>query len=168
MKKINKFDEADKNEALIYLKKCIDSEGNSSNDKNKDVVQPEKKQDISKITKQGVSVSLKKITSLQNNSVKRLGSNRTLKRHKVINKDVNVKNTTLKCKICSSTKRSILNFLEHLNSHMGTPISCGKCRQSFNGRISFDFHLSNMCGKNFASKKKFKCSECSRVIILIT
>lgn len=159
MNKINNFDEADRNEALVYLKQCIDSERIPARNKN----EVKKKENTSR-TKQQTSVSLRKMTGLQTNSVsKRLRSDRILKKRKIINNDVMVKGTVLKCKICDSTKRSVLNFLEHLNSHVGTPISCVKCRQSFNGRVSFDFHVGNTCGRNVASNKIYKCEECSKV-----
>lgn len=92
------------------------------------------------------------------------GSNKTLAKRKRPLK-ISVKLPLLKCRSCSATAKTKSKLLAHMNeSHAGTPISCRKCRSSFNSSVSYDWHLVHVCeGRRKAAARKYVCPECSRV-----
>lgn len=75
-----------------------------------------------------------------------------------------VKPFTLKCKICCATRKTKLQFLEHLETHVEAPISCLKCKRSFNSKVSFEWHHIHLCHiRKIATQRIYKCNECSQV-----
>ncbi|KAB0804812.1 hypothetical protein PPYR_01782 [Photinus pyralis] len=70
----------------------------------------------------------------------------------------------LECPVCNQikdTKSAILKHLEHF--HIGVPLSCLRCRKTFNSEPSYNWHILNLCWrKKRISLKKFKCPECPK------
>ncbi|KAK4885663.1 hypothetical protein RN001_001934 [Aquatica leii] len=75
----------------------------------------------------------------------------------------------LKCKICEVVKTTKVQFLKHIEEHIEIPVTCRKCRKTFNSRYSFDWHLIHLC-KNVQKtmSKKYKCLQCPKEFMLQT
>lgn len=75
-----------------------------------------------------------------------------------------VKKPKLKCRICDSLHQTKTSFLNHLETHVSTPISCKLCKRSFNNKTSFSCHSSlKMCRKRSISSKKYYCDQCPKI-----
>ncbi|KAF5299924.1 hypothetical protein FQR65_LT09319 [Abscondita terminalis] len=69
----------------------------------------------------------------------------------------------LKCTICQEVKSTKIQYLKHLEGHIGTPITCRRCRKTFNNDASFQWHLSNLCSyRHKLLTNKYKCSQCPK------
>lgn len=79
--------------------------------------------------------------------------------------ETTVKPPVLRCKVCNETKPNKKLLLGHLETHIGTPVSCVKCRRAFNSNIAFEWHLRHLCNlRRKAGAKTFKCNECPKVL----
>lgn len=103
--------------------------------------------------------------SLDNDNGKEASRRKVHKKIKFANTNAaTVKPFMLKCKVCGVMKKTKLQFFEHLEMHVQTPISCLKCKRSFNGRLSFEWHLLNLCHiRKIITKRTYKCNECPQV-----
>ncbi|KAK5647373.1 hypothetical protein RI129_002265 [Pyrocoelia pectoralis] len=74
----------------------------------------------------------------------------------------------LKCPICNEAKDTKISLFKHLEClHVDVPLSCLKCRKTFNSQTSFSWHISNLCSrKKRILMKQFKCPECSKEFAL--
>ncbi|EFA06347.2 Zinc finger protein 184-like Protein [Tribolium castaneum] len=79
--------------------------------------------------------------------------------------NLSVKKTTYKCKVCSFTERTKKVMLKHLQTHVGAPLSCFKCKKTFNGSVAYKWHLGHYCTPVFYDKWKYKCSLCPREFV---
>lgn len=132
------MDESDKSEAINYLQKCIDTKAS------------------------------KKLKSKNRRSKSEGKANQKLYLKRTIYKETIkstiVKAPVLKCKICSETKPNKQLLLKHLETHIGTPVTCIKCRRSFNNNVAFEWHIRHVCNlKRKSGIKTFKCNECPKV-----
>lgn len=158
LKKINNFAEPEKNKAITYLKQYIKYDNIPSN---------KRKNEKETIVQKGLK--RKKINA--ENSIHTLGNTKEHTRRKrcrkikfINNSKLVVKPFSLKCKICSATRKTKLQFLEHLETHVETPISCLKCKRSFNSKVSFEWHLIHLCHiRKIITRRIYKCEECSQV-----
>lgn len=135
--------EDDKTEAINYLQKCIDN--NSSTE-----MQPEKRKLKGEMKVTGTLVKkkfpLKKKMRQKSSALTR------------------VKPLVFKCKLCDETKPNKRMFLKHLETHIGTPVTCRKCRRTFNSGAAYDWHIRHLCNlKRKPGMKTFKCNECPKV-----
>ncbi|KAK9873754.1 hypothetical protein WA026_002109 [Henosepilachna vigintioctopunctata] len=93
----------------------------------------------------------------------RINKLRNSKRQRIQVKTPSVKKQTYKCRECkyaSSTKNDIFH---HIDQHNGFPLSCTKCRITFNNNLSFDWHLKFRCGVKSRRKSEiYSCSECPK------
>lgn len=139
------MDECEKTEAIRYLKQCVDSS-------TKTKMRNEKKHTNKvKLT----SNLIKKKFALKKKLSQKTGE---LAR---------VKPPVLKCKLCGETKPKKLLLLKHLETHIGTPITCIKCRRSFNSSFAFEWHFRHFCFlKRRGGERTFKCSECPKVRVI--
>lgn len=84
--------------------------------------------------------------------------------HKKPSEVISVKKLLYKCKLCDETKPNKKMFLKHLETHLGTPITCRKCRYTFNSGVAYDWHIRHLCNlKRKPVVKSFKCNECPKV-----
>lgn len=142
LRKINNFDEDDKTEAISYVKQCIDT-----NTKRKMKFKRQHNGEV-KLT----SSLIKKKFALKK---------------KMCRKSVDatrVKPPVLKCRACDETKPSKKLLLKHLETHVGTPVSCIKCRRTFNSNLALEWHLRHLCSlRRKPGVETFKCNECPKV-----
>lgn len=166
LKKIDKFDEPEKNEAITYLRKCIEAEPGTSSQGNRS--SENKRNTLKRKCKLNNSKHYKKLKDCSTPG----GSNDKKVRKKIKYRKTNkptVKPFLLKCRVCDATKNTKLKLLKHLETlHFGTPISCLKCRRTFNSNVAFDWHVLHLCHiKKASTNRKYKCNECSKVIMCI-
>lgn len=136
------MDENDKSEAINYLQKCIHT---------KAATEMKLKKRKHKRGEVKMNLIRKRFTLKRNVHQKSIGLTR-------------VKPPVLKCKICSETKPNKRMLLKHLETHVGTPVTCIKCRRSFNSNVAFDWHIRHLCIlKRKTEIKTFKCNECPKV-----
>lgn len=79
------------------------------------------------------------------------------------NTTITARKIIFKCKICDFSEKKRKNMLRHLQTHVGAPRSCIKCKKTFNGSVSFNWHLIYYCSPSFYNKRKYKCYMCPRV-----
>lgn len=134
--------ECERSEALKYIQQLLDQQRITSNP-------PKMSKSASETQHQGLRLH---------------SPNKSLAKRKHPLK-ISVKLPLLKCRSCSVTVKTKSKLWAHMNeSHTGTPISCRKCRSSFNSSISYDWHLVHVCeGRRKAAERKYVCPECSRV-----
>lgn len=74
----------------------------------------------------------------------------------------NLKRVLFKCKSCGSLAKTKHLLLKHLETHIGTPITCVRCRRSFNSKNAYTVHLNlKMCKKSDAAM--YNCDQCPKV-----
>lgn len=141
-KKLIQLSEFERSEALKYIQQHLDHQTTTSN--------PAKMP--------------KPVTKTKSQKLRLHRPNKTLAKRKHPLK-IGVKLPLLKCRSCTVTAKTKSKLLAHMNeSHTGTPISCRKCRCSFNSTVSYEWHLVHVCEKwRNAAERKYVCPECSRV-----
>lgn len=159
LRKINNFDEAEKNEAITYLRECI---GNDSKNSAEDVNGVNKCKRSSNARDRRRKAA--NVVNLNSELIKRkFNLKRQIHRKRPLNK-TSIKPFVLKCRVCSATKPTKIKLLKHLETHVGTPVSCLKCKRTFNSNVAYEWHVTNLCHlKKKSANKTFKCHECSKV-----
>jgi hypothetical protein len=153
LKELNKFDENDKTEAMSYIRNYISNDSNvaCSSDSSKATrrkgTSAEKTNKYCKVQKKRYNLRCDK-----NRKIKYSDGN-----------TVSLKKIIFKCKVCNASEKTKKLMLKHVQTHVGAPRSCIKCKRTFNGSVPFKWHQSNYCHPSFYDKWKFKCNLCPRV-----
>lgn len=149
---MHNLETGDKNEAFGYLRKCLDVNQKTDETivKVKCLTQICVKQlhtisffqDLNKRVTRQKHTKLKFKTQINVASVKRV----------------------LKCRICGVKNKTKSSLLKHLETHVGTPISCRNCKRDFNNRPAYQCHISlKMCRKHKTIIRKYFCDQCPKV-----
>ncbi|KAF5294410.1 hypothetical protein FQA39_LY13395 [Lamprigera yunnana] len=73
---------------------------------------------------------------------------------------------SLRCAVCSKDADTKANLMKHMELHIGSPITCLKCRCAFNNRASYDWHILYYCNRRKKSAtRKSKCSQCFKEFV---
>jgi hypothetical protein len=155
LKELNKFDENDKTEAMSYIRNYISNDSNvaCSSDSSKATrrkgTSAEKTNKYCKVQKKRYNLRCEK-----NRKIKYSDGN-----------TVSLKKIIFKCKVCNASEKTKKLMLKHVQTHVGAPRSCIKCKRTFNGSVPFKWHQSNYCHPSFYDKWKFKCNLCPREFV---
>lgn len=134
LSKINELDEHEKTKAITYIKKCIDPKKKT----------PKPKQEV----------------HLNSSLIKKKFTFKKM----LARKKSNVKPTVFKCRVCEEARTGKSDMFKHLEGHVGTPVTCIKCRRTFNSSVAFEWHHEHLCGwRRRNNWKVFKCNECPKV-----
>lgn len=82
---------------------------------------------------------------------------------KIKNLKENLKRRVFRCKSCGIIQKTKQLYIKHLSTHIGTPISCIKCKKSFNSRVAYTCHLSLKICEIKTKIIKYQCDQCPRV-----
>ncbi|RZC42467.1 zinc finger protein 90-like, partial [Asbolus verrucosus] len=164
LKELNKFDEKDKNEAMSYLRSCVNGDTNPSSSSLGTSSESPK---ATRRKKRKATENVSSYTTLlrkrsYSSATKNIKHNRNKKVKYTNSSSVPLTKTIFKCKSCNAVEKTKRNMLKHVETHVGAPLSCIKCKRTFNGSIPFKWHLNHYCNPRFYANWKFKCNQCPR------
>lgn len=92
-------------------------------------------------------------------NIKKMNGN---KRKRKIPSVKNVMKKIFKCRNCGSSFKSKSLLVKHVETHLGTPISCLTCKKGFNNRLAYTIHIKfKLCEKK--SELRYECDQCPKV-----
>ncbi|KAJ3649399.1 hypothetical protein Zmor_021146 [Zophobas morio] len=156
LRELNKFDKNEKTEAVSYIQSYIDNDSNAGCS----TVESDSSKQIAR--KKKVSEKVDKYKVQKKKYRMRFSTNRKLR---YSDGGVSVRKIVFKCKVCDGSEKTRKLMLKHLQTHVGTPRSCIKCKRTFNGSVPFKWHVNYYCKPIFYGKWKYKCNLCPREFI---
>lgn len=175
---INNLESKEKNEAFGYLRKYLDGENldtrkdtihkNTSDNSNNVKANRSKQVYSQNYVILNIDYNISFLQMSTEKRTRRCARNNNWKM-KFKNQIPRVKIPSLKCRTCGERSKTKKLLLKHLETHIGTPISCRHCKIGFNCRTSYLCHISlKMCRINKTIVKKYICDQCQKVSSILS